>query len=127
MDVFFKHSIVKSALPEAATLPCAGRALALERPRDERRHARDERDEHHQGAAGAERHEFDMAQRRLTLGRDDEAGEVEHGFAAPPRLLEAEYFVPYLAHAQLETTACMAICADSRLRLWAPTQAPEIA
>jgi hypothetical protein len=44
------------------------------------------RDQHHQGAAGAEGHELDVAQRRLALGRDDEAGAPGEAGQHLPRL-----------------------------------------
>jgi isoquinoline 1-oxidoreductase beta subunit len=57
----------------------------------------------------------------------DEAGEVEHGFAAPPRLLEAEYFVPYLAHAAMEPVNATAVVRPDGCEVWVGNQAPTLA
>jgi isoquinoline 1-oxidoreductase beta subunit len=54
----------------------------------------------------------------------DEAGEVEHGLAAPARFLDLSYHVPYLAHAAMEPMACTArIDADGCSKNSAPTRA----
>ncbi|MEM9277489.1 MAG: molybdopterin cofactor-binding domain-containing protein [Pseudomonadota bacterium] len=58
--------------------------------------------------------------------RDD--GSVETAFADAPReeLLEADYKVPWLAHACLEPMNATAQFRDGVLSVWAPTQAPTI-
>ena len=52
-------------------------------------------------------------------------GDMKSISASPAQAVTATFEVPYLAHAQLETTACVAMFAAGRLRLWAPTQAPD--
>ncbi|MEM9332252.1 MAG: molybdopterin cofactor-binding domain-containing protein [Pseudomonadota bacterium] len=58
--------------------------------------------------------------------RDD--GSVETAFADAPRedLLEADYKVPWLAHACLEPMNATARWKDGKLTIWAPTQAPTL-
>ncbi|MFN3938442.1 MAG: molybdopterin cofactor-binding domain-containing protein [Gemmobacter sp.] len=56
--------------------------------------------------------------------RDDgDAGAVPDGAT----LVEAEYAVPYLAHATMEPMSAAALFEDGRLTLWAGTQAPGFA
>lgn len=52
-------------------------------------------------------------------------GDVKTAQASAAETFKAAYEVPYLAHAQLETTSCVAMLDEGRLRLWAPTQAPD--
>ena len=58
--------------------------------------------------------------------RDD--GDVDVAFAdAPPeRVIEAEYSVPYLAHAPMEPMNCTARLKDGVLDVWAPNQMPVL-
>ena len=58
--------------------------------------------------------------------RDD--GSVVTAFADAPReeLLEADYTVPWLAHACMEPMNATARWKDGKLTVWAPTQAPTI-
>ncbi len=58
--------------------------------------------------------------------RDD--GDVDRAFADAPRdkLLEADYRVPYLAHACMEPMNATARWKDGVLDIWAPTQAPTV-
>src|SRR5690606_26890416 len=58
--------------------------------------------------------------------RDD--GDVDAAFADAPqeRLLEAEYRVPYLAHAPMEPMNCTAQLKDGALEVWAPNQMPVL-
>lgn len=58
--------------------------------------------------------------------RDD--GEVDTAFADAPRerIVEAEYRVPFLAHATLEPMNATARFRDGRLHVWAPNQAPTL-
>lgn len=59
--------------------------------------------------------------------RDD--GDVESELADTPRapIVEAEYFVPYLAHACMEPMNATAQYKDGKLEIWAPTQIPSVA
>ena len=58
--------------------------------------------------------------------RDD--GDVDAAFADAPRerLVEAEYSVPYLAHACMEPMNATAQFKDGRLEIWSPNQMPTI-
>jgi isoquinoline 1-oxidoreductase beta subunit len=59
-------------------------------------------------------------------GRDD--GDVDVAFADAPaeRVLEAEYSVPFLAHACMEPMNATARVKDSKLEIWAPNQMPTL-
>lgn len=61
-----------------------------------------------------------------TAMRND--GDVVAAFAdAPPeRVIEAEYSVPYLAHAAMEPMNCTARLKDGMLDVWAPNQMPVL-
>ncbi|TYR34553.1 xanthine dehydrogenase family protein molybdopterin-binding subunit [Mesorhizobium microcysteis] len=58
--------------------------------------------------------------------RDD--GNVDVAFADAPqeRVIEAEYSVPYLAHAPMEPMNCTARLKDGVLDIWAPNQMPVL-
>jgi isoquinoline 1-oxidoreductase beta subunit len=56
----------------------------------------------------------------------EEAGNIELGFASPPRLVEAEYFAPYLAHATMEPINCTAVVRDGSCEVWVGNQAPTL-
>ena len=49
-------------------------------------------------------------------------GDVAAGFAQAAKLIEAEYSVPFLAHATLEPQNCTAHVTGDRVEIWAPTQ-----
>lgn len=55
-------------------------------------------------------------------------GDVETEFADAPRerLIEADYAVPFLAHACMEPMNATARFADGRLEVWAPNQMPTL-
>ena len=54
-------------------------------------------------------------------------GDVDAAFADPQgTVVEAEYFVPYLAHATMEPMNATARFHDGRLEIWTGTQAPGI-
>jgi isoquinoline 1-oxidoreductase subunit beta len=55
-------------------------------------------------------------------------GDVDTAFADAPadRVVEAEYQVPFLAHATMEPMNATAQFKDGRLTLWSPNQAPTI-
>ncbi len=57
--------------------------------------------------------------------RDDGAADEAFGTAA--RVLEAEYWVPYLAHAPMETMNATVWFREGRCEAWVPTQAPDVA
>ena len=54
-------------------------------------------------------------------------GDADAALARGPRVVEAHYRVPYLAHATMEPMNCTAQVADGRVRLWVPTQVPTFA
>jgi isoquinoline 1-oxidoreductase beta subunit len=55
-------------------------------------------------------------------------GDVERAFAGAPAeaMVEAEYRVPFLAHAAMEPMNATAHFRDGRLDLWAPNQSPTL-
>ena len=58
--------------------------------------------------------------------RDDGSVEVAFGDAPREDLLQADYKVPWLAHACMEPMNATAQWKDGVLKIWAPTQAPTI-
>lgn len=52
-------------------------------------------------------------------------GDVRRAFAGSARRLMADYYVPHLAHAQMEPLAALAVVADGKCEIWAPTQNPQ--
>jgi isoquinoline 1-oxidoreductase beta subunit len=59
------------------------------------------------------------------VGQSD--GDVTAGLANAVRHVEAEYTVPYLAHATMEPQNCTAHVQPGRVEVWAPTQGAETA
>ena len=56
----------------------------------------------------------------------DEAGNIDTALASPARLLEADYFAPYLAHATMEPINCTAVVRSSGCEVWVGNQAPTL-
>jgi len=53
-------------------------------------------------------------------------GDVESALAAARQVVEASYYYPFVAHANLEPQNCTALLHESgRLELWAPSQNPK--
>jgi isoquinoline 1-oxidoreductase beta subunit len=52
-------------------------------------------------------------------------GDVEAAFAKGGKIIEAEYYVPHLAHASMEPPAAVAEFRDGKVVAWAPTQNPQ--
>ena len=52
-------------------------------------------------------------------------GDVDKGFAAAAKTMEADYYVPHLAHAPMEPEVAVADFRDGKCTLWAPTQNPQ--
>jgi len=64
-----------------------------------------------------------LAQNDLPVARN--TGNVEQGFASAAKVLEAEYFTPYLNHATLEPMGCTALVKDGKVEVWVSTQNAE--
>ena len=54
-------------------------------------------------------------------------GALADGFAQASKTIEAEYSVPFLAHATMEPQNCTARVHDDGVEIWVPTQAPSLA
>jgi isoquinoline 1-oxidoreductase subunit beta len=52
-------------------------------------------------------------------------GEVDKALAQAPRVMEAEYALPFLAHATLEPPSCTAVVKDGQVDVWTSTQDAE--
>jgi isoquinoline 1-oxidoreductase subunit beta len=52
-------------------------------------------------------------------------GDVDAAFAKGGKVIEADYYVPLLAHASMEPMVALAEFKDGRATLWAPTQNPQ--
>ena len=52
-------------------------------------------------------------------------GDVEKGLSSAVKVLEAEYFTPYLAHATMEPMGCTAVIKDGKVDVWTSTQNME--
>jgi isoquinoline 1-oxidoreductase beta subunit len=52
-------------------------------------------------------------------------GDVDAAFALAAKVVEAEYFYPFISHATLEPQNCTAHFKDGKLEIWAPTQMPQ--
>lgn len=54
-----------------------------------------------------------------------ESGDVDKAFKSSKTILEAEYIVPHLAHAPMETPSALASFSGNACEVWAPTQDPQ--
>jgi len=52
-------------------------------------------------------------------------GEIDGALAAATKVIESEYFAPFLNHAPLEPMNCTALVKNGRVEVWAPTQNAE--
>jgi isoquinoline 1-oxidoreductase beta subunit len=59
----------------------------------------------------------------LAVGRND--GDVKGALAKAAKVIQAEYHVPYLSHAPMETMNCTARITGDTVEVWAPTQNAE--
>jgi isoquinoline 1-oxidoreductase beta subunit len=66
---------------------------------------------------------FGLEDSAIPVARND--GDVESAFAQAAKVVEAEYFVPFLNHAALEPMNCTALVKGDRVEVWAPTQNAE--
>ncbi|MFN7147656.1 MAG: xanthine dehydrogenase family protein molybdopterin-binding subunit, partial [Myxococcota bacterium] len=54
-------------------------------------------------------------------------GDVDAALASAARVVEAEYYVPHLGQLPMEPPTALAVVADGRCEIWAPTQHPQSA
>jgi isoquinoline 1-oxidoreductase subunit beta len=54
-----------------------------------------------------------------------QVGDVDAAFAKATKTIEAEYYVPHLAHAPMEPPVAVADYKDGKVTIWAPTQNPQ--
>jgi isoquinoline 1-oxidoreductase beta subunit len=52
-------------------------------------------------------------------------GDVDGGFAKGGKIIEADYYVPHLAHAAMEPLVAVADFRNGKVTVWAPTQNPQ--
>jgi isoquinoline 1-oxidoreductase subunit beta len=52
-------------------------------------------------------------------------GDVDAVFAKGGKTMEAEYYLPHLAHATMEPPVALADFRDGKVTIWAPTQSPQ--
>jgi isoquinoline 1-oxidoreductase beta subunit len=52
-------------------------------------------------------------------------GDIDKAFAGAAKVLEAEYFTPYLCHAPMEPMGATVLIKDGRIDIWASTQTGE--
>ena len=53
-------------------------------------------------------------------------GDFDEGMASAAQTVEAEYYIPHLAHAPMEPPAAVVEIKDGRAEAWACTQAPQV-
>jgi len=52
-------------------------------------------------------------------------GDAAAAIARAARRVTADYYVPHLAHAQMEPPAALAVYQNGQMEIWAPTQSPQ--
>src|SRR5258705_913402 len=63
---------------------------------------------------------FGVEDSSIPVARND--GTVEAAFSSAAKVVEAEYYAPFLGHAPLEPMNCTALVKGDRVEVWAPTQ-----
>ena len=77
-----------------------------------------------QGSEDFARRAADLAQHAdARAGRND--GDVAAALLGAAKTVEAAYFYPFIAHANLEPQNCTAHYHDGKMEIWAPTQNPQ--
>ncbi|MES1256007.1 MAG: molybdopterin cofactor-binding domain-containing protein [Acidobacteriota bacterium] len=83
----------------------------------------DEGEAAQESSAGFDRRAAELLQLPATLVvRND--GDADKAFQSAATVLEGRYAFPFLSHAQMEPTNCLAHFKDGTLELWTPGQAP---
>jgi len=68
--------------------------------------------------------DFERIMRHGDKDIDHEQGNISKAFSASSEIIEAEYRVPFLAHATMEPMNCTAHYHDGKLEVWTGTQDP---
>ncbi|HEY2678143.1 MAG TPA: xanthine dehydrogenase family protein molybdopterin-binding subunit [Steroidobacteraceae bacterium] len=55
-----------------------------------------------------------------------ESGNVDTAMSSAAKSVEAEYYIPHIAHATMEPPCAVARIAAGKCEVWAPTQAPQV-
>jgi isoquinoline 1-oxidoreductase subunit beta len=55
-----------------------------------------------------------------------EVGNIDQGFQSAARAVEAEYYIPHVAHATMEPPSAVARIVAGNCEVWASTQAPQV-
>src|SRR5260221_13667113 len=66
---------------------------------------------------------FGLEDSSIPVARND--GDVEAAFSTAAKVIESEYYAPFLNHAPMEPMNCTALVKGDRVDVWAPTQNAE--